>query len=266
MVARIALERRGELMFGRLWVGVWCSWPLPIVAILSGILIFRQHPRGSAMARKRKFNTEVPATIKLNLLGRKFGRLTVVGFGGYTKPSQRRHRVVLWTCECECGSVRDYRIGNLRSGRSTQCKECGRKRAIANLRKHGQSKTPAYATWNQAKVAGTLCRMWMQFVAFYRDMGDRPVGKYLRRKNTSRLHSPNNSYWGDKQQNPPQRLVAYAGRTMGLSEWARELGIHRQTLSLRLAAGWSVEDALTTPPRPYGGRSARHKRIGGDGE
>ena len=37
MVARIALERRGELMFGRLWVGVWCSWPLPIVGTMAGM-------------------------------------------------------------------------------------------------------------------------------------------------------------------------------------------------------------------------------------
>ena len=219
------------------------------------------------MARKRKFNTEVPATIKLNLIGKKFGHLKVVGFGGYKRyGANLRNRSIMWTCECECGSVRDYRVGNLRSGRSTQCVACRRKRASGGRRTHGQSKTPTYATWNQAKVAGTLCRKWMQFEAFYRDMGNRPDENYLRRKNTSRLHSPGNSYWGDQRQTGPRRLATFKGRTMGLSEWARETGIHKTTLSLRLATGWSVKDALTTPSGTYRGRSARRKRTGGDGE
>ena len=219
------------------------------------------------MARKRKFNTEVPATIKLNLIGRKFGRLTVVGFGGY-KPhaGSRGNRSIMWTCECECGGVRDYWVSNLRGGMSTRCAECGRKRASDRRRTHGQSKSPTYTAWMHAKAAGTLCRKWMQFEAFYRDMGDRPEGQYLRRKNPSRLHSPGNSYWGGKQQDKPRRLVAFEGRTMGLSEWALEKGIHKATLSLRLASGWSVEDALSTPPGKYRGRSACRKRTGEDGE
>ena len=237
-----------------------------VAATMAGVWIPHQNPQNLTMARKQKFNTVVPATIKSNLIGRKFGRLTVVGFGGYTKPSQRTPRAALWTCRCECGSVCDYWANNLRSGRSTQCLDCGRKQGSANHRTHGQCKTPTYPAWMYAKAAGTLCRKWMKFVAFYRDMGDRPVGKYLRRKNASRLHSPSNSYWGDKQQQPRQRSVTFKGRTMGISEWAREKGIERQTLSLRLAAGWSVKDALTTPPRPDGGRSARRKRTGGDGE
>ena len=219
------------------------------------------------MARKRKFNTNVPATIRSNLLGKKFGRLTVVGFGGYTKPSGKRStRAALWTCQCECGSVRNYHAGNLRGVRSTQCAECGRKQASVSKSTHGQSGTPTYYTWESAKAARTLCRKWTQFNAFLRDMGDRPDGTYLRRKNTSRLHSPSNSYWGNRQQTKPQRLLTYAGRTLGLSEWARELGIQRQTLSLRLATGWSVKDALSTPPGKWRGRSARRKRTGGGGD
>ena len=219
------------------------------------------------MARQRKFNTNVLATIRLNLVGKKFGRLTVVGFGGYHRYGAKlRQRAVMWTCQCECGSVRDYHAGNLRGGMSTQCLECGRRQLSATNRTHGQCKTPTYTTWMHAKAAGTLCRKWMQFEAFYRDIGDRPEGKYLRRKNPSRPHSPSNSYWGDKQQTGPSRLVTFKGRTMGLSEWAREKGIERATLSLRPATGWSVEDALTTPLGKWRGRSARRKRTGGDGE
>ena len=218
------------------------------------------------MARKQKFNTDVPATIRSNLLGRTFGRLTVVGFGGYTKPrGKRTPRMALWTCQCECGNVRDYPASNLRGGGSTQCAECGRTRRSLSNRTHGQSRTPTYTAWTHAKAADKVCRKWMQFEAFYRDMGDRPDGKCLRRKNTSRRHSPSNSYWGDRPKTTPRRLYTYAGRTMGLSEWARELGISKQALNQRLAAGWSVEDALTTPPGAYRGKIARRKREGDRG-
>ena len=49
---------------------------------------------------------------------------------------------------------------------------------------------------------------------------------------------------------------------MGLSEWARELGIHKQTLSNRLAKGWPVELALSAPKGTYLSQIARRKRTG----
>lgn len=227
------------------------------------VSIPHKHLNDSKMARRRKFNTDVPATVRSNLLGRKFGRLTVVGFGGY-KPygGKRPWRAILWTCRCECGSVCDYHAGNLRQGQSTQCAECGRKQANISRRKHGKSNSPAYEVWRRARSSGSLCSKWMQFNTFLRDMGDRPDGKSLRRKNTSRLHSPKNSYWGERLKTPPRNLYTHDGRTMGLNAWARELGISKQTLSHRLAAGWPVEDALTTPLGTYRGRSARRKRTG----
>jgi len=43
------------------------------------------------------------------------------------------------------------------------------------------------------------------------------------------------------------KLLTYNGETRSMTEWARELGIKLVTLSHRLNAGWSVEDALTRP-------------------
>lgn len=48
------------------------------------------------------------------------------------------------------------------------------------------------------------------------------------------------------------RLLSLSGREQCLGDWAREIGISRAALSFRLASGWSVERALTTPRGPTG--------------
>ena len=44
------------------------------------------------------------------------------------------------------------------------------------------------------------------------------------------------------------RFFTYDGKTQTLSQWARETGINKRTLSYRIdRLGWSIEKALTTP-------------------
>lgn len=48
------------------------------------------------------------------------------------------------------------------------------------------------------------------------------------------------------------RLLTHQGRTMSLSEWAREKGIREVTLNTRISTyGWSIERALTEPVRAH---------------
>jgi len=200
------------------------------------------------MARKQKFNTNVPATIRLNLLGKRFGRLVVVGFGG-----RSASHAILWTCQCECGSVYDYWAGNLRGGLSSQCRDCHLKDPPPKCITHGQSKSPTYHTWHWAKRRNLLCRKWLRFEAFLEDMGPKPDGTFFCRKNQSRLHSPTNSYWGDSTISQTGRSISFRGRAMNLSAWAREIGITRQAINKRLKNGWPLERALT---------AARYSRRG----
>ena len=48
------------------------------------------------------------------------------------------------------------------------------------------------------------------------------------------------------------RMLTYKGETLSIRDWAKRLGMHRGTLSLRLHRGLSIEEALT---RPLGKRS-----------
>lgn len=64
-----------------------------------------------------------------SLKGHVYGSWTVLERARPT--TSRRSEHVYWTCECECGSVRDVRGSALRTGASLQCSPCGSRAALA---------------------------------------------------------------------------------------------------------------------------------------
>lgn len=52
-------------------------------------------------------------------------------------------------CECECGNTARVSAANLRSGASSQCRECGDN--TGKTKTHGLSRTPEYARWSVNK-------------------------------------------------------------------------------------------------------------------
>lgn len=76
---------------------------------------------------------------KSNLIGRRFGRLVVVGEAG------RKNGRVVWKCECDCGNTVQKVGDNLRSGR---CNSCGCIRIEKpNHLIHGDSHTRLHNIW-----------------------------------------------------------------------------------------------------------------------
>ena len=58
-----------------------------------------------------------------NLNGRRFGRLTVIAFHGY---SESKKSSALWMCKCDCGKNKVVKGGNLTNkNRSSQTLSCG---------------------------------------------------------------------------------------------------------------------------------------------
>jgi hypothetical protein len=53
---------------------------------------------------------------KIDLTGKKFGRLTVLRYAGRTS-----HRQALWRCKCVCGNESDVRRSNLITGKAKSC-------------------------------------------------------------------------------------------------------------------------------------------------
>lgn len=46
------------------------------------------------------------------------------------------------------------------------------------------------------------------------------------------------------------KYLRHRGMTLTLAQWAQNLGMSKETLVARLRYGWTVDEALTTPPRP----------------
>ena len=53
---------------------------------------------------------------RIDLTGKKFGRLTVISFAGTDKNGK-----ALWHCQCECGNKTIVRLDRLRSGETKSC-------------------------------------------------------------------------------------------------------------------------------------------------
>lgn len=142
----------------------------------------------------------------------------------------------------------------------------------AHLFKHGMAKTPEHNAWCLMKARChnlnhprytewggrgiVVCEEWRyDFVAFYRYLGPKPSPLHsVDRIDNEKSYEPGNVRWATKQEQAANRptwcnYLTYRGARKTLSEWARELGIARESLRGRLKYGWSIEKALTTPKR-----------------
>lgn len=98
-----------------------------------------------------------------------------------------------------------------------------------------------------------VCARWRHsFESFLADLGP-AHGKLLERIDNDGNYEPANCKWATylEQANNKRntRKLTFRGTTRPLSDWAREVGISRANLVNRLKIGWSLEAALTIPPK-----------------
>jgi len=130
--------------------------------------------------------------------------------------------------------------------------------------KHGLRWHPSYGTWNGMmqrchnrkskswKNYGgrgiKVCKRWHSVSNFIEDMGSKPPGHTLDRKNNDRGYYPSNCRWvsGTSQCNNMRKNVriSYRGKTLTLAEWSRLLGISRNTVKGRWRRGFSSRRIL----------------------
>jgi hypothetical protein len=113
----------------------------------------------------------------------------------------------------------------------------------------------------------TVCARWRKsYAAFFADMKRRPSARHEldRYPDKNGPYAPDNCRWATKRQQQQNirtnHILEFCGLRQCITEWARQIGISPQALYYRLSRSqMSVKEALTRPPRQYGGQLCRPK-------
>ena len=214
----------------------------------------------------------VPPSVRKNLIGQRFGHLTVINYAGR---NQFDHH--LWLCKCDCGGEKVSTTSSLCAGRTVACG------CYNPSRTHGMSKTKEYKIWTAMVQRCTtpkhqayeyyggrgikVCDRWRHsFENFLSDMGKRPSPDHsLDRIDNDGNYEPGNCRWAThREQTNNQRnnhVLAFNGESLTINQWAHRLGINDTTIHRRIELGWPIERILTETvgtgkrwrkPRRYG--------------
>ena len=203
----------------------------------------------------------------IDLAGRTFGRLTVL-----RRDAGRAGVRAFWIVRCACGNERSVGGDSLTRGNTESCGCLQVDRATQAATRHGGYASPEHRSWQSmlercrnpksktyAYYGGRgiiVCERWQGesgFENFVADMGPRPSGKTLERKDTNGNYDPENCKWatgieqGRNQRS--NRLITFRGETLNVSAWAERLVVPVSRILSRLHRGWSERDALAKPAR-----------------
>ena len=145
----------------------------------------------------------------------------------------------------------------------------GQARQISAVTHHGhasgEQQSPEYRAWADMKnrcdnpnvknykyygARGiTYCDRWKLFENFIADIGARPSSKHsLGRKENNGPYSPENCRWEIREEQDNNRRdnvhLEYNGEQLTLAQWARYLGMSRNTINGRWRRGWSIQQIV----------------------
>lgn len=188
----------------------------------------------------------------LDLVGKKFGRLTVQE--RYINDNKGGAR---WCCSCDCGNFTIVRTYHLTSGKIRSC-GCIKKEMLSNRKDaHHKTGTKLYRIWagikqrcfnsnhkNYSRYKGrgiTVCNEWKNdFLSFYNWSlkNGYKDGLTIERINNDGNYCPENCRWSTRKEQANNtsrnRFIFYNGEIHTVSEWSKKFGIKYKILEYRI--------------------------------
>jgi len=192
-----------------------------------------------------------------NIIGLKFGRLTVISF------SHRNHlHKRCYKCKCSCGNEKVIESQSITDGRTRSCGCLHDEVAGNRARTHGKSGSATHGIWqgmmnrcftksneHYSRYGGrgiTVCERWLKFENFLEDMGERPDGLTIDRIDGNKNYSPDNcrwATWSEQRANQARNAFGtYQGETLCAAHWAKRINTSKTTIARWLRTGRTVED------------------------
>lgn len=221
-----------------------------------------------------------------SLIGKQFGRLTVIGIHGKDKRGS-----TLLSCKCSCGSLTTAKAYQLRNGCKKSCgclqKEIGK----INFTKHGGAGSRLYKVWigikkrcyskrcisykNYGARGIKMCSEWKEdfgsFRKFMLSIGYNENSKFkeqtIERIDVNGDYEPSNcKLVSMKEQNLNKRnnhIITYKGETKTVTEFAEDFHLDVDTVLNRINNyGYTIEEALEKPIRKCPHKNAPKYKIG----
>lgn len=207
--------------------------------------------------------------------GQRFGRLLVIERVIDKERSDKQH-CTFWRCVCDCGNEVTVSLVHLKDGHTRSCGCLHDESAREHSTTHGMTKSRIHAVWNAmkgrcynpnnpkyARYGGRgikVCDEWLDFIGFYEwatsNGYDDTLGSEdctIDRIDNDGNYEPSNCRWttAKVQANNMSRnvVLTHNGETHTASEWCAIKCYQKRLIDGRLRNGWSVEDAIETPPR-----------------
>lgn len=197
-----------------------------------------------------------------DLTGKRFRMFSVIN-----RDLESKKKEVRWIVKCDCGKIISIRSSSLTSGKSISCGCYAKEMNTKKHRTHGMSKTRTYRAWqnmidrcdnansksynNYGKRGITASHEWHNFNTFYKDMGDKPKGLSLERKNNDMGYCKENCKWATPKEQMMNtrynKILTLNGISLNISAWSEKLGINRSTLYNRSRRNWTDARTLTFP-------------------
>ena len=202
-----------------------------------------------------------------NLIGQKFGKLTVIGRAENSKNGKAK-----WLCRCDCGKLKQKNVttNDLKSGKVKSCgclyfesnKERNKTHGFTHTRLYNirnsmiqrctNPKNKSYDTYGARGI--TVCDEWRNSFDKFREWAlakGYADNLSIDRIDNSGSYEPSNCRWVDMktQENnrSNNRIIDYYGTKYTVAELSELLSISYATLLNRINSGWKECELKITP-------------------